>query len=70
MKERGKKMENIKMSYFHEDNGEKISIDSFREEPNDEVFDGEEICEMFLSFMKSIGYTKDYVCKHFRELNT
>jgi len=57
-------MENIEFKYRFKDEDE---IDEIRVNKKMDVIHDYDLCEMFMDFVRSIGYSEENVLKYFRE---
>lgn len=58
-------MENIEFRYCFEENGETKEVTISKEDESG--FHDYDVCELFLDFMVSIGFSEENVCRYFSE---
>lgn len=58
-------METIELKYTFKDNGEEKELNLCKKDENG-IHDYD-VCEMFLDFMRSVGFSEENVYKYFQE---
>ena len=60
-------MERINFTYCFEDNGTEHSVLSSKRNKEDEGLHCDDICEMFVDFMRSAGFSEQNIYDYFRD---
>ena len=59
-------MEMIEFKYCYKEDGEVKEVNVCKKDENG--LHDYEVCEMFLDFMRSVGFSEENICKYFNEV--